>query len=507
MPRTLPALLLAIVAAASPAGAQSATLPAPAPVAAAEYAARRAALMTSVGDGILVALGSAEPANDYESFSQNPSFHYLTGVREAGAALVMVRRGGSTTATLFVQPRNPAAETWTGARMGTDGAARATGLTAREARFLRPVIDSLLDAASRDAGGRGPVLRFVGELGGGTTSRTPHRQLMDSIRLAEPAVQMESANRAVQSLRGKKSATELELIRRAVAITVQAHGEAMRAIEPGMNEFEIQALIEYTFRRNGADRPSFATIVGSGPNSTTLHYNADDRFMQAGEVVVMDIGASYRGYAADVTRTVPVSGTFSPAQREIYQIVRDAQAAAERQAKPGARAQLMSDSSDAVLAAGLARLGLIEAADAVYDCGGGRQCRQLSLFYMHGLGHGIGLEVHDPEQYYETGIIAEGSAFTLEPGLYVRGNVLDILPDTPRNRALREKIRAAAAKYADIGVRIEDDYIVTANGVEWISRAPRELAEVEAMMRQPFAGPAPRDPATVEWYRATGGSR
>ena len=473
-----------------------------------EYADRRAALAARLGDGILLALGNGEPVNDYESFGQNPSFQYLTGVREAGAALVMVRRGGTTTATLFVQPRNPAAETWTGARMGTTGATSATGLPAREYRFLRPVLDSLLQNAPRDSAGRPPVLRVVGEMSGRGTARSPHAQFVDSLRQAHANLQVQSGEQLLAQLRGRKSAAELELIRRAVAITVQAQGEAMRAIEPGMNEFEIQALIEYTFRRNGADRPSFATIVGSGPNSTTLHYNADDRFMQAGEVVVMDIGASYRGYAADVTRTVPVSGTFSPAQREIYQVVRDAQAAAEREAKPGASAQRMVEASNAVLAAGLARLGLIESANATYDCGPERQCQQLSLFYMHGLGHGIGLEVHDPEQYYFTGTIAEGSAFTLEPGIYVRGNVLDILPDTPRNRALKEKIRAAATKYANIGVRIEDDYIVTASGVEWISRAPRELAEIEATMRQPFAGPAPRDPKTVEWYRATtGGSR
>ena len=514
MSRSLPALLVTLGAlgalgtAAPAARAQGAVLPAPAAVAAVEYADRRAALAMRLGDGILLALGNGEPVNDYESFGQNPSFHYLTGVREAGAALVMVRRGGTTTATLFVQPRNPAAETWTGARMGTAGATGATGLPAREYRFLRPVLDSLLRNVPGDSAGRLPVLRVVGELSGRGTSRSPHLQFVDSIRQAHANLQVQSGEQVLSQLRGRKSAAELELVRRAVAITVQAQGEAMRAIEPGMNEFEIQALIEYTFRRNGADRPSFSTIVGSGPNSTTLHYNADDRFMGAGEVVVMDIGASYRGYAADVTRTVPVSGTFSPAQREIYQIVRDAQAAAEREAKPGAPAQRMVEASNAVLAAGLVRLGLIESADAMYDCATERQCPQLSLFYMHGLGHGIGLEVHDPDQYYFTGTIAQGSAFTLEPGIYVRGNVLDILPDTPRNRALKEKIRPAATKYANIGVRIEDDYIVTAQGVEWISRAPREIAEIEAMMRQPFAGPAPRDPRTVEWYRATsGGSR
>jgi Xaa-Pro aminopeptidase len=278
----------------------------------------------------------------------------------------------------------------------------------------------------------------------------------------------------------------------------------MRQIASGQNEFETQALIEYTFRRNGADRPSFATIVGSGPNSTTLHYNADDRFMEAGDVVVMDVGSSYLGYAADVTRTVPVSGTFTAEQRQIYQIVRDAQAAAERQLKPGAPVDRMRDSATAVIAAGLTRLGLIESPTATFECetGGARgSCPQHFMYYMHGLGHGIGLDVHDPDQYYVTGKIEAGSAFTIEPGIYVRANLLEILPDTDRNRAMIAKIRPAVQRFANIGIRIEDDYVVTDRGVEWISKAPREIDEVEASMREEFAGPMPRDSTKVNWYK------
>jgi Xaa-Pro aminopeptidase len=278
----------------------------------------------------------------------------------------------------------------------------------------------------------------------------------------------------------------------------------MRYIEPGMNEFEVQALIEYTFRRNGADRPSFSTIVGSGPNSTTLHYNADDRFIEANDVIVMDIGASYRGYAADVTRTVPSSGTFSPAQREIYLAVRAAQKAGEEAAKVNGPAGALSAAANASLDSSLTRLGLIEGVGATYDCGE-RQCTQRSLYYMHGLGHGIGLDVHDPGA--ATGgnaPLVPGSAFTIEPGIYVRGNLLDIIPNTPKNQAMIAKIRPAVQKYANIGVRIEDDYIVTPSSVEWISRAPRELNEVEAIMKEKWNGPSPRDPATVEAYRSTG---
>jgi Xaa-Pro aminopeptidase len=306
----------------------------------------------------------------------------------------------------------------------------------------------------------------------------------------------------VQRARAFKSAAELDLIRKSVQITTAAHRDAMRLVAPGFNEFEVQALVEYGFRRYGADRPSFATIIGSGPNGTTLHYNANDRFMQDGETVVMDIGASYRGYAADVTRTVPVNGTFSPAQREIYQIVRDAQAAAERQARAGVPWRQLEDSARAVLAAGLARVGLLAAPDATYEAAGGRRVPQLSLFYMHGLGHGIGLVVHDPDQHQFTGTLGVGSVFTIEPGIYVRGGLLDIVPDTPANRAYRERLRTALPRYANVGVRIEDDFLVTDRGLEHLSSgAPREMAEIEALMREPFTGPSPRSAEMVEWYR------
>jgi len=476
-------------------------------IAQAEYAQRRAALAAKLQDGVLLAIGSREPVQDYLSFFQNEPFTYLTGYNEPNAALVMVKRGAQTSAMLFVEARDPGAEVWTGKRFGPEGATKATGIEARPVERLRPVLDSLLAS-----GGQLYVVGDVraGGAGGANEARvlSPDDQFVRGLLATRPTVKLASANQYVSVLRGTKSPAELDLIRKAVTITAEAQRDAMRAIEPGMNEFEIQSLIEYTFRRSGADRPSFSTIVGSGPNSTTLHYNADDRFMNDGEVVVMDIGASYRGYAADVTRTVPVSGTFTPDQRAIYQIVRDAQAAAERQAKLDAKAQIMSDSATATIAAGLARVGLIESVNATYDCGNPQrpqQCAQVELYYMHGLGHGIGLEVHDPEQFFFTGTIAAGSAFTIEPGIYVRENLLEILPKTARNDALIAKIRPAVEKFRNVGIRIEDDYVVTPEGVEWISRAPREIAEVEAMMKETLAGGVKRDTTKVDWYRRTAG--
>lgn len=467
-----------------------------------EYRARRQALAQRLGDGITLVLGAREPEEDYLSFWQTPDFFYLTGWREPDAALVMVKRGDSLATTLFVMPRDPAQEVWTGARAGAEAAAKLTGMNARPRGQLETVLDSLA--------GVGLPLNVVGQLGSNeNAAKSLDRQYVDALKAKHPSLVVQpstQARMALMNLRGRKSLAEQALIRRAVDITVLAHREAARALEPGMNEFELQALIEYTFRRNGADRPSFASIVGSGPNSTTLHYNADDRYIGPNDLVVMDIGASYRGYAADVTRTYPANGRFSPEQRAIYQLVRDAQAAAERQATPGAQASRMSDSASRTLAAGLARLGLIDSVGATYDCGQPsmpRPCPQLGLYYMHGLGHGIGLEVHDPDQYYFGGKLAVGSAFTIEPGVYVRANLLDILPDTPRNRALAARIGDAVRRYANVGVRIEDDYLITERGLEWISRAPREADDVERLMREPWTGPAQRDAALVGGYRGT----
>ncbi len=470
-----------------------------------EFAARRAALADKLGDGVIVALGAREPEQDHLSFSQSPRFYYLTGFREPDAALVMVKKDGAVrSASMFVLPRQPSREVWTGARLGVDGVGALTGIRGRSAAEFPTALDSLAGIAlpmyviGQMSAPPAPEDRFA------LPRRTPDEQAIEKV-LKHHTTRITVVNDVLDVLRGTKSAAELALIRTAVDITVLAHREAIPNVKEGANEFELQALIEYTFRRNGADRPSFATIVGSGPNSTTLHYNVNDRFIGANEMVVMDIGASYKGYSADVTRSVPSNGRFSPQQRAVYQIVRDAQAAAERQATPGASARLMNDSATAVITAGLTRLGLIESPSATYDCGTPRtprQCAQFNMYYMHGLGHGIGLEVHDPEQYYYSGRLAKGSAFTIEPGIYVRERVLDEMADTPRNREIANRLRAAVAAHRNIGVRIEDDYAITEAGLEWLSKGvPREIADVEALMRVIPPGPAKRDQAMVERYR------
>jgi Xaa-Pro aminopeptidase len=452
----------------------------------AEYDARRDSLAARIDSGIVIAFGAPEPTEIHQG-SQLPAFRYLTGFLEPNAAFVLVKRGGAVKGILFTAPRDPRRALYDGFPPDSDVVARETGLSVRSLPALQPTIDSLVrlrlpvyqlrdfasaDAAESDSLTRGS--RFMADL---------------AERYRAMELQIRDAHPIVDSLRAVKSPAELALLRRAINITTASLTRAMRSARPGMYEYELEAMIEGGFRRAGAEGPSFGSIIGSGPNSTQYHYERNDRRMQAGDVVVMDVGASYRGYAADVTRTIPVSGRFTAEQRAVYQLVRDAQSAAEKVAKPGASWQAWRDTARAVEARGLAKLGLIESPDATFDppwttqCSNNQvACTQAFLYMAHGLGHGIGLEVHDPPRpYMGMGEFEVGNVFTIEPGVYVSTKLLDMLPDTPKNRAMIARVRKAVERYNNIGVRIEDDYVITPKGVEWLSRAPRELDEVEKL--------------------------
>jgi Xaa-Pro aminopeptidase len=233
-------------------------------------------------------------------------------------------------------------------------------------------------------------------------------------------------------------------------------------------EYEVQAEVEYTFRRRNADFWGYPSIVGCGPNATTLHYVESQGEIKKGDLLLMDVGAEYDHYTADITRTFPVNGKFSKEQAEIYQIVFDAQEAAAKATKPGATMQQVSAAANEVITAGLLKLGLITAPT------------QTRIWYMHGLGHWLGMNVHDVGR---GGVLQAGMVFTNEPGIYVREDALANLPDTPENRAFIEKVRPAFEKYKNIGVRIEDDMLVTPTGVEWMTKElPRSIADIENFM-------------------------
>ena len=459
----------------------------PAQITPAEYAARRDSLSARIGDGVLIGFGGRTPITDFGPFYQIPAFRYLTGYEYADAALVMVVRGGRGAPTLFVHRSNPRRSLYYGAEPDSVTLARDLGLPSRAAPELAAMIDSLArtglpvysladfeaaDFAAQDSLTRGSVFLR------GLVAR--HAGLV--VRDAHPIV---------NQLRARKSDAELALIRKATEISVQGHMELMRRAEPGMHEYDLQAIIEYAFRRGGAERPAYGSIVGSGPRASQLHYMKDRGPLSPGDVVVIDAGAEFGGYATDITRTLPVNGTYSREQRALYQVVRNGQAAAERNSKPGMSIQAALDSSIDVRASGLAALGLIESPTATFDppwpadcVRTPRACQQVSLWAIHGITHGVGLEVHDPIQaYFGDRTFQRGDAFVIEPGVYVTTRQLDILPDTPKNRLFKARVRAAVDRYQNTGIRIEDVYVITERGLEWISRAPREIDEIEAMFR------------------------
>ena len=463
---------------------------------AAEYAARRDSLAARIGNGVIVAFGGRTPVTDFGPFYQIPAFHYLTNFDEPDAAMVMVAKGGRATTTLFLSPIDPRTAFYYGRRPDSASVTQTLGVRARAFSALGAVVDSL--ASVNPA----PTFYTLADFGdadfASQDSLTRGRAFMKSIQANHAGLTVKDAHDIVDQLRAKKSPAELALLRKAGEISAEGHRAAMLAPEPS-HEYELQAVVEYTFTRLGGERPAYGSIVGAGRNGTQLHYMKDRGAAKPGDVVVIDAATQYEGYAADVTRTIPVSGTYTADQKRLYQIVRDAQAAAERNSKPGMSAKAASDSSIAVRAKGLVALGLAESEDATFDPPWKVNCKavpvactQTYFWMIHGLGHGIGLAVHDPAQYYYgEKVFKEGDAFTIEPGIYVSQAMLDALADTPRNRAFKAKVKDAVARYENTGVRIEDSYIITDKGLERISNAPREIDEIEALMKKRSAKVVP----------------
>ena len=454
-----------------------------------EYGARRDTVAAHLGEGVLLAYGAAEPMTDEADFHQLPSFEYLTGYRRPNAVFVMAVKGGKVTyQMLFEPPIDPRRALYDGFAPDSADLEHRIGLGLRGVDQLRDVMEHLTYRASlwtvTDTHSRDYRT---------TDSLSAERYFVQRLWAANPEMTVKSADALLDSLMVVKSPAELALVRKAVEISAQGEVAAMKAVHPGVNEGEIHALTDYTFRMAGASGPSFRAIIGSGPNSTSYHYRENDRVMLAGEIVVMDMGALYDGYAGDVTRTIPVNGTYSPEQAAIYTIVRSAQVAAEREAKPGAPVSAGEKAIRAIMATELAKLGLTEGPDATFDppwADAARcervpvVCTQAFLYMAHGPGHGIGLEVHDAGgySYSPTGNFRLNEPFTIEPGVYISTALLDMLADTPKNRAFIAKVRPVVERYNHIGIRIEDDYLVTTDGVEWLSKAPREMKEIEKVM-------------------------
>jgi Xaa-Pro aminopeptidase len=471
------AALLVLTIAANPARGQ---------IPAGEYAARRDSLAARIRNGIVLAFGARTPVTDFGPFYQIPAFHYLTNFHEPDAAFLMVVRDGRGTNTLFLTPIAPRRAFYYGRRPDSAEVVRSLGMRARSFAALGAVVDSLI-------GERLPLFvlnDFESADFATQDSLTRGQQFVRALKARHAsAVEVRDAHPIVDELRARKSPAEMALLRRAAEISDEGHRAAMLAPQP-THEYELQAALEGTFLRLGGARPGYGSIVGGGPNSTLLHYMRDRAAVKPGDVVVMDAATEYQGYAADVTRTIPVSGKYTPEQRALYELVLAAQKAAERNSKPGMSSVAAQDSSWDVRAKGLARLGLVESVEAELDLpwptnctANPRSCKQAMFWMIHGISHGIGLAVHDPAQFYANDhLFKQGDAFTIEPGIYVSTTMLDALPDTPRNRAFIAKVKPVVQRYENTGVRIEDDYLITDKGLERISLAPREIDEVEALM-------------------------
>lgn len=461
----------------------------------AEFRLRRDSLAARLPqDAAIIAFGERDEIG-FPAFYQSPNFRYLTGLSEPNAVLIIAGRdaSGRAAATMFRQDRAPSDVLFNGPLEPAATLTQRTGLGVRPLADLSHVVDSLIGA------GRALyTVRDTRPYGGVNDTLTRGSIFVAALKRRTPTPKVQSADNEILALRGKKSAAEEALIRRSTAITSQSVNTAIRNIHPGLHEYDIQAMVESGFRSGGGDsHPGFATNVSAGMNSTTAHHRADEAALEAGKLVLMDVGAAYQGYSADVTRTVPVSGTFTAEQREIYQLVRDAQSSAEKAATLGAPGGGMGDSATATIARGLTRIGLIESPDATFDppwadrCARtASACKQSYFFYFHGVGHGIGLDVHDAAQYSGTrgggasgGGIQPGDAFTIEPGIYIDARRIALLSDTPKNRAFIAKMKSVIGKYDGIGIRIEDDYMATPRGVERITSAVREISEIEALMR------------------------
>ena len=458
--------------------------------------ARRARLMEKLGPGSMGILWSAPHRVysrdvDYE-YRQDSDLLYLTGVEQPETILVVLPGSPSRGEVLFITPSNPIREHWNGKLMTQEEARAQTGVetvlpTTQFDAFLaamfnrRPFglpVDQARDNTDHDG--------FFKALDEGTArialrlEGTPglNEPLADEFafanRVRERLLGARIINLAphVHGLRQVKTPYEQRLLAESVDISSEAHIAGMRAARPERFEREVESAIEGVYLARGAMAPGYPSIVGSGPNATTLHYSASSRRMNEGDLLLVDAAANYRGQTGDITRTYPVSGRFTPQQREIYELVLAAQNAGMKAARVGGRTLDIERAAEAVIKEGLLRLGLITDATGP----------QFRTWYTHGICHWIGMDVHDVGDYKRP--LEAGMAFVIEPGLYIRPEALEQLADTPHNRAFREKVGPAVKQYAGIGVRIEDSFLLTDRElVRLSSKVPRTIQEIDDFMR------------------------
>ncbi len=427
------------------------------------FAQRRKRFLAAIGEGAVAILPSAPVAvrsNDVEYvYRQDNDLYYLTGFTESHSAALFAPGHTDGEFAMFVLPRDKERETWTGKRAGVEGAMLDYGADkAYTIEEFDKIVPQYLEKASRvyyalgsDEQMNRRVLAMVHaaqamrpRTGAGPTAILDPREILHEARL-------------------RKEPRELELMRRAIAISAEAHKRAMAEARGGMMEWEIEALVDYTFRKNGAAGPSYPSIIASGPNAAVLHYVSNDRELRQGELLLIDAGCEYRFYASDVTRTFPVNARFNSLQRALYELVLEAQLKAIETIRPGVRVEDPHNAAVDVLVDGMRHLGLLTGSkDEIMSSGSYRR------FYMHRTSHWLGMDVHDVGLYRvggESRVLEPGMVLTVEPGIY-------IAPDDEE----------ASESFRGIGIRIEDDVLVTPEGHEVMTSAvPKSVADIEAL--------------------------
>jgi Xaa-Pro aminopeptidase len=463
---------------------------------------RRLRFAEAIGDALAIIPAGREVSRNADTsyeFRQSSDFYFLTGFDEPDAVAVINPGHAKERFVLFVRPRDREMEVWNGRRAGVDGAVATFGADRayavdeldaklREFALERPALVYRLGNPHHD----GRITRLLGEMGNARARGgflTPSR--------------VEDPGPVLDELRLHRSPEELVRQRRACQITRDAHIEAMRYAEPGQHEYQVQAAIEFVFRRGGSPRNAYPSIVASGPNATILHYTENTRRMEDGELLLIDAGCEWGYHAADITRTFPVNGRFTPAQRRIYEVVLRAQLAAIGAARPGTRYEAMHEAARRALVEGLVDLGLLPR--GVEDSLAMHHYRE---FYMHGTGHWVGMDVHDVGDYRirrQSRVLEPGMVVTVEPGLYfdserntVTFHLREYSEEEMWERRFRlgvaaakkieeeEKARAETvvhpvpAEYRGIGIRIEDDLLITADGADVLTAGtPKTIDEVE----------------------------
>jgi Xaa-Pro aminopeptidase len=428
----------------------------------AERRARIFAEMERVGGGVMILPAADEKPRNADSeylFRQDSDYAYAVGLDEPTGAALLVARKGERKLVLFVRPRDREKEIWTGRRVGVEGAKAVIG--ADEA-YTVAELDAKLGEYLESA----PTLWF--KLGADATWDQRVARVLNELRAAgrmgkRPPGAIVDPGRIVHELRLVKGPDELARLRKAAEITAEAHMAAMRDGSPGRREFQVQAEIEYAFRRRGGAGPGYGTIVAAGVNSTILHYRAGDAVLQDGQVCLVDAGGEYDWYTADVTRTFPVSGEFTKAQRDLYDLCLAVQEEGIAAVRPGVTVDEVHDLTVRRLTEGFVALGLLPGSvdERIAD-------KSYRKYYMHRTSHWLGMDVHDVGDYHVDGksrALVPGMVLTIEPGIYVA-----------------EDDEAAPKEMRGVGIRIEDDVLVTDVGHENLTAAvPKEVSDLEAV--------------------------